>query len=263
MSLFLLVCLGEVWRLKEAIRPQARLRLRPCLGIVPEAADDDVTAASSPSPARARVELLPPRFQLPTPHRLPVPPGAAPLPPLLLGGPRGYRCRCGFRCRPTPSTSIEVVVGEPARHADLPSFARVVNSCDVLVGMHGVRLANLVFLPAGAVVVQVAPLGGLDAMAAEDFGAPARDAWIRYVHYGIAVEESTLARRYRRVGDFLDKLRGKGYFEQGVPSSSVSSGEGAAGVGDAAVAAASEDATAAASSNTVVAARIARWSLKR
>ncbi|XP_066305892.1 alpha-1,3-arabinosyltransferase XAT3-like [Miscanthus floridulus] len=93
---------------------------------------------------------------------------------------------------------FEVVVGEPARHADLPSFARVVNSCDVLVGVHGAGLANLVFLPAGAVVVQVVPLGGLDAMAAEDFGAPARDAGLRYVHYGISVEESTLARQYPR-----------------------------------------------------------------
>ncbi|RLM92989.1 hypothetical protein C2845_PM08G06800 [Panicum miliaceum] len=92
----------------------------------------------------------------------------------------------------------EVVVGEPARHAELPSFARVVNSCDVLVGVHGAGLANLVFLPAGAVVVQVVPLGGLDAMAAEDFGAPARDAGLRYVHYRIAVAESTLARRYPR-----------------------------------------------------------------
>ncbi|XP_066328832.1 uncharacterized protein [Miscanthus floridulus] len=53
-------------------------------------------------------------------------------------------------------------------------------------------------------------------------------------------------------GDFLDKLRAKGYFEQGVPSSSVSSGEGAAGDGDAAVAAASENAAASASGNTVV-----------
>ncbi|KAF8724621.1 hypothetical protein HU200_020890 [Digitaria exilis] len=91
----------------------------------------------------------------------------------------------------------EVVVGEPEHHAaDMASFARVVNSCDVMVGVHGAGLANLVFLPAGAVVVQVVPLGGLDAMAAEDFGAPARDAGLRYVHYRIAVAESSLARRY-------------------------------------------------------------------
>jgi capsular polysaccharide biosynthesis protein len=104
----------------------------------------------------------------------------------------------GAIARAATALGFEVVVGEPARHADLPSFARVVNSCDVLVGVHGAGLANLVFLPAGAVVVQVVPLGGLDAMAAEDFGAPARDAGLRYVHYGISVEESTLARRYPR-----------------------------------------------------------------
>jgi hypothetical protein len=93
---------------------------------------------------------------------------------------------------------FDPVVAEPEQHADLGAFARVVNSCDVLVGVHGAGLANLVFLPAGGVVVQVVPLGGLDAMAAEDFGAPARDMGLGYVHYGVAVEESSLARRYPR-----------------------------------------------------------------
>uniref|UniRef100_A0A0A9CRF5 Glycosyltransferase 61 catalytic domain-containing protein n=1 Tax=Arundo donax TaxID=35708 RepID=A0A0A9CRF5_ARUDO len=104
----------------------------------------------------------------------------------------------GAVARTAAALGYEVVVGEAERHADLPSFARLVNSCDVLVGVHGAGLGNLVFLPAGAVMVQVVPLGGLDAMAAEDFGAPARDMGLGYVHYGIAVEESTLARRYPR-----------------------------------------------------------------
>ena len=68
----------------------------------------------------------------------------------------------------------------------------------MLVGAHGAGLTNMVFVPTGGVVIQVVPLGGLDAMAAEDFGAPARDAGLRYVHYGISVEESSLARRYPR-----------------------------------------------------------------
>lgn len=54
-------------------------------------------------------------------------------------------------------------------------------------------------------------------------------------------------------GDFLDKLRAKGYFEQGLPSSGVSSGEVTAGGEDAAVAAASENAAPVASDNTVAA----------
>ncbi|RCV24397.1 hypothetical protein SETIT_5G081100v2 [Setaria italica] len=106
----------------------------------------------------------------------------------------------GAIARAATALGYEVVVSEPSRQhaAGLASFARLVNSCDVLVGVHGAGLANLVFLPAGAVVVQVVPLGGLDAMAAEDFGAPARDAGLRYVHYAIAVAESTLAGRYPR-----------------------------------------------------------------
>ncbi|KAL6627538.1 hypothetical protein ACP70R_031264 [Stipagrostis hirtigluma subsp. patula] len=104
----------------------------------------------------------------------------------------------GAVARAAASLGYEVVVGEPEQHGDMAAFARVVNSCDVLVGVHGAGLANLVFLPAGAVVVQVVPLGGLDALAAEDFGVPARDMGLRYVHYAVAVEESTLARRYPR-----------------------------------------------------------------
>ena len=121
-------------------------------------------------------------------------------PRMLLISRRSTRAftNAGAIARAATALGYEVVVGEPARHAELPSFARVVNSCDVLVGVHGAGLANLVFLPAGAVVVQVVPLGGLDAMAAEDFGEPARDAGLRYVHYRVAVAESTLARRYPR-----------------------------------------------------------------
>ena len=121
-------------------------------------------------------------------------------PRLLLISRRSTRAftNAGAIARAATALGYEVVVGEPVRHAELPSFARVVNSCDELVGVHGAGLANLVFLPAGAVVVQVVPLDGLDAMAAEDFGEPARDAGLRYVHYRVAVAESTLARRYPR-----------------------------------------------------------------
>lgn len=106
----------------------------------------------------------------------------------------------GAIARAVTELGYEVVVSEPSRQdaAGLASFARLVNSCDVLVGVHGAGLANLVFLPPGAVLVQVVPLGGLDALAAEDFGAPARDAGLQYVHYAIAVAESTLAGRYPR-----------------------------------------------------------------
>jgi hypothetical protein len=67
----------------------------------------------------------------------------------------------GAIARAVTELGYEVVVSEPSRQdaAGLASFARLVNSCDVLVGVHGAGLANLVFLPPGAVLVQVVPLG--------------------------------------------------------------------------------------------------------
>ncbi|KAF0918358.1 hypothetical protein E2562_023523 [Oryza meyeriana var. granulata] len=104
----------------------------------------------------------------------------------------------GAIARAAAALGYEVVVGETDHHSDLGVFAATVNSCDVVVGVHGAGLTNLVFLPAGAVVVQVVPLGGLEKMAREDFGVPAGDIGLRYVQYDIAVEESTLARQYPR-----------------------------------------------------------------
>ncbi|KAJ6838580.1 uncharacterized protein M6B38_318155 [Iris pallida] len=90
----------------------------------------------------------------------------------------------------------EAVVAEADASSDLARFARVVNSCDVLVGVHGAGLTNLVFLPANATVVQVVPLGGLEGIARADFGGPALDAGLRYLQYSIAEDESTLADVY-------------------------------------------------------------------
>ncbi|VAH71047.1 unnamed protein product [Triticum turgidum subsp. durum] len=45
---------------------------------------------------------------------------------------------------------------------------------------------------------EVVPLGGLEAMARDDFGEPAADMGLGYVQYGIAVGESTLAELYPR-----------------------------------------------------------------
>jgi hypothetical protein len=39
----------------------------------------------------------------------------------------------------------------------MPNFARLVNSADVMMGVHGAGLTNMVFLPSRAVLVQVVP----------------------------------------------------------------------------------------------------------
>ncbi|PKA63492.1 hypothetical protein AXF42_Ash005387 [Apostasia shenzhenica] len=91
---------------------------------------------------------------------------------------------------------FEVVVAEA--EADVARFARVVNSCDVLVGVHGAGLTNLVFLPTSGVVIQVVPWGRLDFISRVYFKEPAMAMKLRYLEYDIREEESTLMDIYGR-----------------------------------------------------------------
>ncbi|WOL12498.1 hypothetical protein Cni_G21265 [Canna indica] len=92
----------------------------------------------------------------------------------------------------------EVVVEEADVSSDLARFARIVNSCDVMMGVHGAGLTNLVFLPANATIVQIVPWGGLEGIAMLDFGNAAKDMGLNYVQYSIGMEESTLTEKYPR-----------------------------------------------------------------
>uniref|UniRef100_A0A0D9VJB5 Glycosyltransferase 61 catalytic domain-containing protein n=1 Tax=Leersia perrieri TaxID=77586 RepID=A0A0D9VJB5_9ORYZ len=82
------------------------------------------------------------------------------------------------------------VAGRP--RASYDEFVREVNSFDVMLGVHGAGLTNCVFLPTGAVLVQIVPYGRLENIAKTDFGDPARDMGLRYIEYGIAADESSL-----------------------------------------------------------------------
>uniref|UniRef100_A0A8I6X359 Glycosyltransferase 61 catalytic domain-containing protein n=1 Tax=Hordeum vulgare subsp. vulgare TaxID=112509 RepID=A0A8I6X359_HORVV len=72
------------------------------------------------------------------------------------------------------SLGFDVTVSQ-AGDKSIKRFAATVNSCDVLVAVHGAGLTNQVFLPARAVVVQIVPLGGMEWMATNFYGEPARD----------------------------------------------------------------------------------------
>ncbi|CAK7349653.1 unnamed protein product [Dovyalis caffra] len=87
-----------------------------------------------------------------------------------------------------------VVVAEP--DADVSGFAQIINSCDVVMGVHGAGLTNIVFLPENAILVQVIPFGGAEWLSKTYFEEPAKGMNIRYLDYKIRVEESTLIRQY-------------------------------------------------------------------
>jgi hypothetical protein len=79
---------------------------------------------------------------------------------------------------------------------DVSKFAEMVNSCDVLMGVHGAGLANIVFLPKNAIVIQVVPFGGFEWLATYDYGEPSKDMNIHYLEYKISKEESSLIQQY-------------------------------------------------------------------
>nr|XP_048323019.1 alpha-1,3-arabinosyltransferase XAT3-like [Ziziphus jujuba var. spinosa] len=90
---------------------------------------------------------------------------------------------------------FQIIVATPNRMSNLDKFASLVNSCSVMVGAHGAGLANSVFLPSGAVMVQVVPLG-LEWASTNYFGGPATEMEVKYLEYKITAEESSLSSTY-------------------------------------------------------------------
>ncbi|KAJ7975177.1 Protein O-linked-mannose beta-1,4-N-acetylglucosaminyltransferase 2 [Quillaja saponaria] len=86
---------------------------------------------------------------------------------------------------------------------NLSSFAEIVNSCDVLMGVHGAGLTNIVFLPENAIFIQVVPYGGVEWLATNDFAEPSKDMNLKYLEYKIRMEESTLIQQYPPDHDVL------------------------------------------------------------
>ncbi|KAK9115053.1 hypothetical protein Syun_021850 [Stephania yunnanensis] len=95
------------------------------------------------------------------------------------------------------SLGFEVILAEPAL-MDLAKFADIVNSCDIMMGVHGAGLTNLAFLPSNAVLIQVVPLGGLQWVSRHYYAEPAMDMGISYLEYNIEENESTLIEQYPR-----------------------------------------------------------------
>lgn len=75
--------------------------------------------------------------------------------------------------------------------SNLEVFSSLINSCSVFVGAHGAGLTNELFLPDGAVMVQV-DLIGLEWAAVNYYGIPARGMGVHYLRYKVEAEESSL-----------------------------------------------------------------------
>uniref|UniRef100_A0A0D9WQ90 Glycosyltransferase 61 catalytic domain-containing protein n=1 Tax=Leersia perrieri TaxID=77586 RepID=A0A0D9WQ90_9ORYZ len=91
---------------------------------------------------------------------------------------------------------FDVVAAGPEDASDVARFASVVNSCDVMVGVHGAGLTNMVFLPHNGTVVQIIPWGGMKWPCWYDYGEPVPAMGLRYVEYEVTANETTLKDRY-------------------------------------------------------------------
>lgn len=85
---------------------------------------------------------------------------------------------------------FDVVVKQMVENVTV--VARLVNSFDVLVGVHGAGLTNMVFLPENALVIQIVPFG-LEFLARNCFKKPAESMNLRYLEYKASLNESSLS----------------------------------------------------------------------
>ncbi|WOG96314.1 hypothetical protein DCAR_0415649 [Daucus carota subsp. sativus] len=89
---------------------------------------------------------------------------------------------------------FDVVLAEAS--SNISEFSKLVNSCDVLMGVHGAGLTNIVFLPKNAVLIQVVLFGGVEWLATTYFGDPSKNMNLRYLEYKISEKESSLIQKY-------------------------------------------------------------------
>ncbi|OMO60078.1 hypothetical protein COLO4_33954 [Corchorus olitorius] len=88
----------------------------------------------------------------------------------------------------------QVVVAEA--DSNVARFAQVVNSCDVMMGVHGAGLTNMVFLPENAILIQIIPFGVAEWIVRDAFKYPSDGMNINYLDYKIEAEESSLIEQY-------------------------------------------------------------------
>lgn len=92
---------------------------------------------------------------------------------------------------------FQVIVVKRFDYRDMKKLSHVMNTCNVLLGVHGAGLTYGMFLPAGAVLVQIEPLD-MEHYARVIFAENARAMGMGYLRYKIEEEESSLVKVFGR-----------------------------------------------------------------
>ncbi|CAM6124886.1 unnamed protein product [Calypogeia fissa] len=102
---------------------------------------------------------------------------------------------------------FDVTVVTPSKDMDLQTIYGWFHSADVVLGVHGAGLANMLFMRRKAVLVQIIPVG--TAWPSDHyFGTPAsHELGLTYMEYEIKPEESTLSDEYGVLHPILQNPR--------------------------------------------------------
>lgn len=90
---------------------------------------------------------------------------------------------------------FNVKVFEPSRDFSMANTFRLIDSSDVMLGVHGAGLTHLVFLRKGSVMFQVVPIG-LNWASETYYNKPTRFLGLEYLEYKIQANESSLSWEY-------------------------------------------------------------------
>ncbi|KAF3647232.1 putative F-box/LRR-repeat protein-like [Capsicum annuum] len=92
---------------------------------------------------------------------------------------------------------FRVEVLSPQRTTELARIYRVLNSSDVMIGVHGAAMTHFLFMRPGSVFIQIIPLG-TDWAAGTYYGEPAAKLGLKYIGYKIHPKESSLYDEYEK-----------------------------------------------------------------
>ncbi|CAI9099898.1 OLC1v1036786C1 [Oldenlandia corymbosa var. corymbosa] len=79
---------------------------------------------------------------------------------------------------------FSVTVLRPEKTTELAKMYRVLNSSDVMIGVHGAAMTNFLFMKPDSIFVQIIPLG-LDWPSENYYGEPSRRLGLKYIRYKI------------------------------------------------------------------------------
>ncbi|GER25856.1 glycosyltransferase family 61 protein [Striga asiatica] len=119
----------------------------------------------------------------------------------------------GELVRAAEDIGFKVEVIRPVRTTELAKTFRALNSCDVVVGVHGAAMAHFLFMNPGSVFIQVVPLG-TDWAADNCYAGPTVKFGLKYIGYKIHPKESSLYDEYSEKDPVLndpESINSKGW----------------------------------------------------